>query len=129
MKSIKELIKGKTIRERADYSEKWLIEHGYIYTEAFGWEKPEYLERFGLNPNANAIPGQYYEDFDIKETKQAKTDFYGNKTGEYEIKVEKIPNGKHFLGASQNYLNFRDWKRKRRIAWDLEDEARNAIIN
>lgn len=129
MKSIKELIKGNTMKERADNSEIWLIEHGYILTDAFGWEKPEYLERFGLNPNAKAIPGQYYEDFDTKDTKSAKTDIYGNRTGEYEIKTEKIPNGKHFLGASQNYLDFRKWKKERRIAWDLEDEANRAIIN
>jgi len=97
-----------TVREE---SENWLIEHGYIYTEVFGWEKPEYLEMFNLNPNSRGIPCVQVEEIEYRENKYVKKDVYGNKTGECEIKKTPIKTGRMVYAPKENYLSYREFKK------------------
>lgn len=67
-------------------SENWLIEHGYIKTEIFGWEKPEFLKMFDLSPDLKGVPA---------------------------VQIEVTENGKtrKVWVASKNYLEYKKFKK------------------
>jgi len=59
MKTLKELFNE--AGSWAGVSEKAsnrLIERGYIYNPVFGWERPETITSFQLDPNMEAIPSE-----------------------------------------------------------------------
>lgn len=129
MKSIKEVLKGNEIKDVSKNSEDWFFEHGYVYSKAYGWEKPEYLERFGLNPNDECLPGQWHKEYETKTKRTLKRDFFGKKINEEEQAMEKIWTGRYVWGIKENYMAFKKWKEDRRRAWDLEDESFNNILS
>jgi hypothetical protein len=91
-------------------SEKWFLEHGYIYNELYGWEKPEILERFGLEPNMTGVPCRYSDDV-VEETKwEDERDDRGNKTGRKVARFTSKFSGKKKLVIDQNWLNYQDFK-------------------
>ena len=98
------------IKEMGKFCEARNIKKGFVFNPVYGWEKPEILKSFGLNPNMDGIPSRWYKECEIKETRIAKKDDYGRKTGEYEIKKEKIDTGRWQLGASENWLVYYNWK-------------------
>lgn len=69
MQLLKELlIEAKKQNKRIkEVSENWLIEQGYIKTEAYGWEKPEILEKFNLNLNCKGIPHNLVDGMEYKK--------------------------------------------------------------
>ena len=66
MKSLKELFNESGswsgVSEKASNR---LIERGYIYNPVFGWEKPETITSFQLDPNMEAIPSETRFDNDL----------------------------------------------------------------
>ena len=125
MKSLSEIL-NKSSQEKkrvSETSEEWMIERGYIKTEAFGWELMEILEMFGLNPNAKGIPHVLIDEVEIKETKREIKDSFGNKTGQYEVKKQVMNTGKKIWSPSQNYLDYRKYKRDQYEQWYRQKHA------
>jgi hypothetical protein len=93
--------------------EERLIERGYIWTEVTGWEKPELLESFGLNPNElqNGIPAYLKPEMDVEEKRGKKRDEFGNSTGDFIEKKYLAPTGKYKWYPSINYLAFKYYKK------------------
>jgi len=79
----------------ADICAEKLTNNGYVYSEAYGWEKGETLDIFGLKPT-DKIPGQYYPD------PESKT-------------------GGKLLCACQEYSNYKEYKKK----LERQEYARN----
>ena len=98
-----------------DQCEGDLISKGYTYNDCFGWEKTEVLQRFNLNPDMEKIPGIEIKDFDIKETKTAIKDEFGNKTGEYKLKQERVETPKIVRIPSPNWMNYLRYKKEQEI--------------
>ena len=121
MQSLREIMSKKRavggIKEASEWARNWLIENGYIYNPTYGWEIPENLERFGLNPNMNGVPVEECDETNSKEVKYAKKDAYGAKTGEYGIKYEKVVTGRKVLKPTQNWIDYINWKKNRAKAW------------
>lgn len=67
-----------------DYCQGEMINKGYVWNDCFGWEKPEVLKQFNLDPDMEAIPSKRFED----------------------------ENGKKKNVASDNYLNYIKWKKE-----------------
>lgn len=114
MKSIRELMsESKDYKQLAEITKQKMLERGFVYSEAYGWEKPEILERFGLDPNMTAIPGQIYDDLDYKEVTTEEKDAYGRKTGNKF--VEKVPfkTGKKVWCESERWLAYQIYKDKK----------------
>lgn len=101
---------GKTIQQFAEECRQQLISQGFIFNENYGWEKPEILEKFGLNPNMRGIPSVLCDEMEYKEKITEKRDAYGKKTGE-KI-VETIPHftGKKIWGIASEWLNYKKYK-------------------
>jgi hypothetical protein len=122
MKSLKELlIKAKTnnttISSEAD---NWLIENGYIKTIAFGWEKPEYLEKFGISPNAKGIPAVQRDEEEIEYSYKEKRDQFGVKTGEKEAIPYKKKTGRKIWVTAPYYLAYTEFKKEMYKQWHFE---------
>ena len=101
---------GQTIKAFAEECRQQLISQGFIFNENYGWEKPEILEKFGLNPNMTGIPAILYDEMEYKERVVEKKDAYGKKTGEKW--VEKVPyyTGKKTWGVALEWLNYKKYK-------------------
>ena len=110
MKAINEILKQKGVKSFANDCERQLIEAGFVYSDWYGWEKPENLLRFGINPNGTGVPAMQYEETDYKEKFAQGKDRFGKPTGE-KI-VEKIPynTGKLVWGVTQGWLDYKKWK-------------------
>lgn len=116
MKSIREIMRdNKDIRSVAQMAKEKFIAKGYIHSEVYGWINPEDVEKFGLDPNANAIPAEEYDEVDYKEVTTEEKDAYGRKNGNKF--VEKVPfkTGKKIWSASSRFLGYQGFK-------DLEDK-------
>lgn len=99
MKSLKEIFnQSGSIQEMAEKAKNRLIENRYIFNPVFGWEKPETLEAFQLDPNMEAIPSETRFDNDLGhsckgptaqwlkyqdyKTKKSKADYFEYKNSE-----------------------------------------------
>lgn len=90
MKSLKELFNESGswsgVSEKASNR---LIERGYIYSPVFGWEKPETLTSFQLDPNMEGIPSETRFDNDL---------------------------GHNCKGANAQWLKFHNYKKEKSMA-------------
>lgn len=113
MKSLKELLEkaSKQNKRIKEVSEDWFIERGYIKTEAFGWERMEILERFGLNPNAKGVPHELIDGTEYKKDGYKKKVF-GNFNQEEETTGHFVKTGKKEWAPTQNYLLYRQFKKQ-----------------
>lgn len=114
MISLKEEFKARGFSGAREYFENMLIERGLVYSDIFGWEKPEVLESFGLNPNMAGVPCEYVDAVDEKTVWVDERDNFGNKTGRKVAKFEQKLSGKTRLVISRKfleYLNYCDQKR------------------
>ena len=129
MKEFKNVFKDKTTNEIAMACRNKLIMNGYIYSEAFGWEKPEILERFGLNPNEKSISSQLYDGYDYENKKSAEYDNYGKKTGNNNVIRVKIKTDQKYLACSQNYIAYKKYKEEWYRKFDAEEANKDAFNN
>ena len=89
-----------------------LISNGYVYTGAFGWEKPETLEAFELNPNNLENVHAYFKpEMEAEEKRVPEKDEFGNKTGNWVYKKHLIPTGKYKWYPSLNILAYKYYKK------------------
>lgn len=79
---------AKTCREQ-------LIAQGFVYNEVYGWEKPEVLESFGLNPNMKGVPFSHQKQW-VQASGGGK-DSFGNK-----IKVDDT--GGEWVRSEKKYV-------------------------
>ena len=77
MNDIKEIFKTKGIKAVAKTCRDDLISKGFVYNPIYGWEKPEVLESFGLDPNMKGVPFSYQKSW--VQTKNAGKDKFGNR--------------------------------------------------
>jgi hypothetical protein len=99
-------------------AKEWLITNGYVYNEVYGWEKPETIERFGLDTNMDGVPYRLVPEYELQEHKEAVKDNVGRKTGEWEIKQLRIDKvGKFMKVISKEWLNFIEFKKQRDLEW------------
>lgn len=99
----------KTLKELFNEAGSWsgvsekasnrLIERGYIYNEVFGWEKPETLTSFQLDPNMTAIPSETIFDNDLGHNCKGATKEWINY---HNFKVAK---------SMSDYANFKEGQR------------------
>lgn len=109
MISLKEEFKKRGFSEAKDYFERLLLEKGYIYNDVYGWEKPEVLESFGLNPNMIGVPCEYVDAIEEKTVWVDEKDNFGNKTGRKVAKFEQKLTGKTRLVVTKNWLEYLDY--------------------
>jgi len=122
MQSIREIMRGnKDLKAMAEIAKQRFLEKGYIYSEVYGWIDPKKVEKYGLDPNASAIPAQIYDELDYKDVTNEEKDSYGRKTGQKT--VEKVPfkTGKKVISASERYLAYQ-------IEVDRENERQYAEL-
>jgi hypothetical protein len=122
MKSLKELLQKATINKStiSKEADNWLIEHGYIKTEVYGWEKPEHLTSMALSPDVRGVPCHLTDEWDTKEqTVQAK-DMFGRRTGEKQVEVIRFKTGRKVWAPTPNYMAFRDFKKQMYNKWYME---------
>ena len=122
MLSIRELMRNnKSFANMAEIAKQRFLEKGYIYSEVYGWIDPQKVEKYGLDPNATAIPAQLYDELDYKEVTNEEKDHFGRKTGKKT--VEKVPfkTGKKVISASERYLAYQ-------IEVDRENERQYARL-
>lgn len=50
------IIKNFGVKKAAKHAKEILISQGYVYNDVYGWEKPELIESFGLDPNMTGVP-------------------------------------------------------------------------
>lgn len=117
MKSITELLggDGNNFEKMKEGNEKILLEKGYIHNDTYGWEKPEILERFGLNPNMIGVPCGYIEDVEEETKWEDERDDRGNKTGRKVPKFVKKITGKRKLVVCQEWLNYENYCDQKRL--------------
>ncbi len=112
METLKEAFKSlKNLRDVGKKCREKLIKSNYIWNEPTGWEKPEILEAFGLNPNdLNEIPARYVTELDpISKDVPAKDEF-GNKTGGIKQAKYYVGTGKTIKIPTVNWLAYKRWK-------------------
>ena len=105
------MMKTDGAKKTGDYAREKLIEKGYVHNEVYGWEKPEILEMFGLNPNMNGVPTEAYFRTEVIEEKKDTRDAFGKKTGDRQV-IRKIVNTNQvYFGPSQKFLNYKNYKK------------------
>jgi hypothetical protein len=129
MKSLQEILTKNSLsknnlKEFGQTCREWLIEHGYIYSEVFGWERMEIIEQFKLDPELKGVPSVLCDDMDYKEVMEYEKDAYGQRTGEKVVKRKWFKTGKQYWGAAENYLAYMQFKRDRWAKYDAEDYAK-----
>jgi len=120
MQQLKEIKTLSNVTERANAYREWFLENGYLHNDITGWEKIETFERFNLDPNMKGVPAQLYQDYEMKQRKVTERDLLGNKIGT-KNEFEKVYKDSYHIGASKNFLAYKEWKRKK----DKEDMARD----
>lgn len=101
------------IKERAKKAREKLISNGYIYSEVYGWEKPEILEKFGLNPNMKGVPGKEINQYSLNEKKVKEKDAWGKETGKIIIEKQKFENeDRKIIAIEDNYIKYYLWKKE-----------------
>jgi hypothetical protein len=111
MKPITELLggDGNNFEKMKEVNEKILLERGYIHNDVYGWEKPEALERYGLNPNMIGVPCKYIEDIEEETKWDDERDDRGNKTGRKVPKLVRKITGKRKLVVCQEWLSYENY--------------------
>ena len=129
MKSLQEILTKNSLsknnlKEFGNYCAEWLIEHGYIHSEVFGWERMEIIEQFKLDPELKGIPAVYRKEIDYKDTIKNIKDEFGKSTGEKQIVRTPYETGKMILGPADNYMAYLQFKKDRWAKYDAEDYAK-----
>ena len=102
----KDLLKDR--KNLAENSTAWLIEHEYVYSPVFGWEKANIVERFNLNPNLTGIPTEL-KPLLVEVTGKNK-DTYGNVVGgDSKTSYTEHPTAKKRV-PTQNWFDYRAYK-------------------
>jgi hypothetical protein len=95
------------IKKRAKNAREKLISDGYIYSDIYGWEKPEILEKYGLNPNMKGIPAKETNQYNLTEKKIKEKDAWGKETGKIIIEKQKIENqDRKIIVIDNNFINY-----------------------
>lgn len=73
--TVKELLdKYGSFQALAEKAKQRFIEKEYVYSEAYGWENPDVLKFYELDPNMVAIPCREHEDPERKIKIMVATD-------------------------------------------------------
>lgn len=120
---IAEIHEKEGIKAMGDYCTQKLINQGKVYNEVYGWEYPEVLESFGLNPNMKGVPAVLDYTYEAADSgKEAERDEWGNKTGYYKKKLIKSRE-KDWVIAPE-WLEYKKYKKDEREKWEKEKYAR-----
>ena len=110
MKPLNEILKQKGIKPFAENCEGQLLEAGLVYSDWYGWEKPENLLRFGIDPNGTGVPAMQYEETEYKEKFAQGRDQFGKPTGEKIVEKITYNTGKLVWGVTQGWIDYQNWK-------------------